>query len=510
MRRPLARAAGVAFGLAILVAGSEAGAHVGSPDAVQDGQAGPYHLLVTIRPPDVVPGVARVDVRAFDDDVVGVSVVPLPLRGPGVESPPVADWARPSPGDPHLFGSTVWLMRTGAWQVRVTVDGSRGPGVLSVPVPALARAVRPMSWFLIAMLIGLLALLVIGAVCIVGASLRDADLDAGAAPDRTRVVRGRIGMAAAAAILALAIVGGRGWWTGEARLYRRLLYKPMRVVAAQPSPATLRLTLSDPGWMKWRQTDDLVPDHGHLMHLFLVRSPGLDAIAHLHPRLTEPARFEQAMPPLPAGSYRLFGDIVHQTGLDETVTTTLELAGAGRSVLPEPFRAAGAAGAAGAAANGFDPDDAVAVIPRAASLESPAFDFADGSGRLRWVTPRAPQVGETVALEFEVEGPDGRPAVGIEPYMGMAGHAMIVARDFSVFAHIHPTGSVPMAALALVEGGGPVPDHAHHKMTFAPRVRFPCVFPHTGDYRLFVQIKEHGLIETAAFDIGVLAAAPSR
>jgi len=492
IRPARAFAVGLAAALAILALAPTTEAHVGNPDAVQDGQAGPYHLLVTIRPPDVVPGIARIDVRTFDDDIAGISVVPLPLRGPGVDSPPVADRARPSPADPRLFDSTLWLMRTGAWQVRVTVDGARGPGVLSVPVPALASAVRPMSRVLEGMLVSLLALLVVGIIAIVGASLREADLGAGMAPDRRRVLRGRVGMLIAAAVVALAIVGGRGWWTGEARLYRRLLYKPMRVVATQASPSTLTLALTDPGWMRWREVDDLIPDHGHPMHLFLVRAPGLDAIAHLHPKLVDAARFDQATPPLPAGSYRLFGDVVHQTGLDETVTTTLDLGGASTP-----------ATALDRADRRFDPDDAIAVIPRAATIDSPDFAFADGSGRLRWMAPRAPQAGETVALELEAEGPDGRPAAGIEAYMGMAGHAMIVARDFSVFSHIHPSGSVPMAALALVEGGGAVMDHSHHAMIFAPRVRFPCVFPHAGAYRLFVQIKENGRIETAAFDLAV-------
>ena len=87
--------------------------------------------------------------------------------------------------------------------------------------------------------------------------------------------------------------------------------------------------------------------------------------------------------------------------------------------------------------------------------------------------------------------------------MGMAGHAMIVARDFTVFAHVHPTGSVPMAAMALVEGASVV-DHAHHLgMKFAPRVQFPVVFPRAGDYRLFVQIKRNERVETAAFDLKV-------
>jgi hypothetical protein len=504
-----ARGAAGLVAVVTLTWSTAAGAHVGSPDAVQDGQAGPYHLLVTVRPPDVVPGIAQIAVRTFDDDVARVSVVPLPLRGPGVDSPPVADRARPSPGDPHLYDSAVWLMRTGAWQVRVTVDGARGVGALSIPIPALARAVRPMSAVLVGLLVALLLLLVTGFIAIVGASLRESDLAAGALPDRHRLRRGRAGMAVAAAVLALAILGGRGWWSDQARGYRRLLYKPMRVVATQASPATLTLALSDPGWMRWRETDDLVPDHGHLMHLFLVRAPDLDAIAHLHPRLVDTARFDQATPPLPAGSYRLFGDIVHRTGLDETVTTEVTLDGPPAAPAPtlEGARPSDPArGAAGLPPGRFDPDDALALIPRAASVASPVFAFADGRGQLRWLTPRAPRAGETVALELEAEGPDGHPLPGIQAYMGMAGHAMIVARDFSVFAHIHPTGSVPMAALALVEGAAALPDHSHHTMTFGPRVRFPCIFPHPGPYRFFVQVKEDGRIETAAFDLEVLPA----
>jgi hypothetical protein len=480
-------AVAIATAAALLAVAPGAEAHVGSPDAVQDGQAGPYHLLVTIRPPEVIPGIAQVEIRALDDnpdEVPRISVVPLPLRGPGVNSPPVADVARPRADDPRAYDSSIWLMQTGAWQIRVTAEGARGAGALAVPIPALARTVRSMPGFLALLLLALMALLVAGAVAIMGAGLRESDLAPGAVPDARRVARGRTAMAVTAVILALAIVGGRRWWSGEARLYRRLIYKPMQVSVTEPSSGGLGLTLSDPGWLRWRHTDDLIPDHGHLMHLFLVRTPGLDAVAHLHPRRTGEATFAQATPPLPAGPYRLFGDIVHETGLDETVTAALDLTGA-------------------SAGGPFDPDDASAIIPRAATVDAPSFTFGDGSGRLRWREACAPRAGETVALEFEVQEPDGGPAAGIQPYMGMAGHAMIVARDFTVFAHVHPTGSVPMAALSLVEGAGVV-DHAHHLgMTFPPRVRFPVVFPHAGDYRLFVQIKRNGRVETAAFDLTV-------
>ncbi|HLK89270.1 MAG TPA: hypothetical protein VKZ18_05225 [Polyangia bacterium] len=490
MRRRLALAAGLAAAV-LLGAAAPAAAHVGSPDAVADGQAGPYHLLVTIRPPAVVPGVAQIEVRALDADVTRVSVVPLPIGGAGEKLAPVPDVARPAADEPRRFDSTLWLMRTGAWQIRITAEGARGAGTLAVPIPAVARAVRPMPGYLGGMLIALMALIVAGAIAIVGAGLRESDLAAGASPDARRVTRGRTAMAVTAAILALAIAGGRSWWNDEARLYRRLVYKPMQVEVTRPTPDTLSLALSDPGWIRWRKADDLIPDHGHLMHLFVVRTPGLDAIAHLHPRRAGDATFTQATPPLPGGAYRLFGDIVHETGLDETVTSALQLEAPPALDTPPALDAAR-----------FDPDDAMAVLPRAATVAGPTFRFPDG-GQLRWVDARTLHAGETAALEFEADAPDGQPAAGLEPYMGMAGHAMIVARDLSVFAHVHPTGSVPMAAMSLVDGASVV-DHAkHHGMRFAPRVRFPYVFPHAGDYRLFVQIKENGRVETAAWDLQV-------
>lgn len=491
MKRTLA----IVISLAVLALAPSAEAHVGSPDAVADGQAGPYHLLVTIRPPEVIPGVAQIEVRALDGDVARVEVVPAPLRGPGTKLAPVPDVARAAADDPRRFDSTLWLMQTGAWQIRITAEGGHGAGTLAIPIPALARTVRPMPRFLGVILVGLMALIVAGAIAIVGAGLRESDLDLDRAPDPRRVARGRTAMAVTAMILALAMVGGRRWWNGEAGLYRRLVYKPMQVDVTRPSPDTLALSLADPGWLRWRQTDDLIPDHGHLMHLFLVRAPALDAVAHLHPRRTAEATFTQAAPPLPGGGYRLYGDIVHQTGLDETVTTTIDL-GAPPAGVTE----------IGRDNDRFDPDDAMAVVSRAATVEAPAYTFADGSGQLRWLDARALRAGETVALELEAEGPDGHPAAGIEPYLGMAGHAMVVARDFSVFAHVHPTGSVPMAALALVDGA-PAVDHAHHHgMTFGPRVRFPYVFPKPGDYRVFVQIKESGRVETAAYDVTVAPA----
>ena len=69
---------------------ARAAAHIGSPDVFLDGTAGPYRVLVTVRPPYAVPGVADVEILTTSSDVKEVRIVPLPLSGPGAQFAPGA------------------------------------------------------------------------------------------------------------------------------------------------------------------------------------------------------------------------------------------------------------------------------------------------------------------------------------------------------------------------------------------------------------------------------------
>ena len=92
--------------------------------------------------------------------------------------------------------------------------------------------------------------------------------------------------------------------------------------------------------------------------------------------------------------------------------------------------------------------------------------------------------------------------------MGMAAHLEIVRNDLSVFAHIHPSGSAPMAALMLANndsGNGTMmtmPDGSKMVMPekIEPSFSIPYGFPEPGLYRVFVQFKRGDRIETATFD----------
>jgi hypothetical protein len=78
------------------------------------------------------------------------------------------------------------------------------------------------------------------------------------------------------------------------------------------------------------------PDHGHLMHLFLLKWPGRDRIYHLHPTQAATGYFESELPTLPKGVWRICGDIVHDNGLAETAVGNVKLTC--RILTASPFR----------------------------------------------------------------------------------------------------------------------------------------------------------------------------
>jgi hypothetical protein len=451
-------------------------AHVGSPDVFLDGLAGPYRVLVTVGPPYAVPGVADVEILTTSGDVRGVHIVPLPLTGAGAQFAPVPDVATRSADDPKLYTGHLWMMSAGAWQVRVSISGDRGEGTLSVPVPTLPQATLSMTRPLSALLFGLMLLLCAGFIAIVSAMAREARLGPGETPDAAARRRGRIATAAATCLTIAAVFFGNSWWTAEASSYARYVYKPLAATPRVGADGRLRLALFDPGWIASRRLDDIVADHGHLMHLFVV-SPALDRFWHLHPDETETGVFEHALPDMPAGKYEWFADIVHKTGVSETVTGQLETDAVHGAPLGD--------------------DDS----SWAESTESTA--PADG-GRIVWVrddkTPLKPK--QLTLFTFRVEDASGQPATDLELYMGMPGHAVFVRRDRQVFAHVHPSGSAPMAALAIAmpaESGV----HALHTAATPSTVSFPYGFPEPGDYVIFVQVKRGGHVQTGVFNARV-------
>ena len=401
------------------------------------------------------------------------------------------DVASRSHEDERFFTAKLWMMVTGAWQVRVTVEGERGRGEVAIPVDALATRTLRLGAGLKLILIPLGLFLVFGFVAIVGASAGQAQIDPGRELPPARRRRAWIARAIAAVLVTVAVLLSNQWWDAEANAYSRYLYKPIQMKPSLGQDGRLILRLHDPGWLTSRVLDDLVPDHGHPMHLFLIRTPALDRLVHLHPRQVDAGLFEHDLPVFDAGRYRLFADIVHETGLPETVLADMEL---------QP-RAGQLAGddSAGEASTSFEPDRVASSLP-------------DG-GRIVWERPSGPIVAKQATLfRFKIEDAGGQPARDLELYMGMPGHAVFVRRDLSVFAHVHPSGTAPMASMALAAATLPSAErskadpHAGHATAAAlpPVVTFPYGFPQPGDYRIFVQVRKAGSVQTGTFDTRVI------
>lgn len=504
---------------AVMIAGVCA-AHVGSPDVYFQGEAGPYHLVVAVMTPQMIPGVAEIQIRVTEPGVRQVKIVPLYIVGEASKYPPPPDVLEPSKEDPQFFSGKLWLMASGSWQVRVEADGDKGSGMLAVPVPAAARATMPMQGKTGAMLAGLTVLLVAAIVSIFGAARREGQVNPGVAVSAVDRRGARVAMSVAFAIVVITLTLGGWWWkVAAASRAERIIYKRPEL-QVQLDGDDMKLRIGESGWHARRQevvSTRLMPDHGHLMHLFLIRMPQMDRFYHLHPQSLSSALASQAhpdanlvvdqqdefveeLPAIAAGHYQVFADIVRDTGFPDTLIA--------ETYIPET---------AGHVLTGDDSE--VSAMPLSDAVIAGNTDdlvsaIGDGA-RMVWEREAGPlKANRLMWFRFRVEDSGGKPVSDLEPYMGMAGHAEFVRSDFSVFAHVHPDGSAPMAAVALADATlpGAARGGASDAMSSMPgmvsgaiggEVSFPYGFPKAGMYRIFVQVKRGGRVETGVFDARV-------
>jgi hypothetical protein len=338
--------------------------------------------------------------------------------------------------------------------------------------------------------------LVFGFVAIVGASVGQAQADPGQAIAPARVRRARIARIVAFGVALLVLFLSNKWWDLEAQAYDEKIYKPLALQPQLDERGWLQLRLQDPGWLKFRVLDDLVPDHGHEMHLFAVRTPALDTLLHLHPQQHANGGFSRMLPKAPAGTYRLFADVVHATGLPETAVADITLPAIDNNPPVD--------------------DDSEASEPAATPVDPNRLTATLGDGGvMTWERERGSlKAKQPYLLKFRVDEGNGTPARDLLPYMGMPGHAIVLRRDLSVFAHVHPFGTAPMSSMALASGEAPDPHAAHMSMSMTmpmptapealpPTVSFPYGFPREGDYRLFIQVKRASGVQTGIFDVHV-------
>jgi hypothetical protein len=387
-----------------------------------------------------------------------------------------------------------------------------------------------MPFLLGKLLLVLAAVLVIGGIGIAAAAGREAGLPSGSqsvfergggrptvtvysavVPTKKDRRNGYLAAATATIVFIFALTGGKYWWKVEEKSFRRHL-----LAGAWPDLTTdvrvsgnQRILRLEVGKTFFEQNNrfSLIPDHGKLMHLFLVRENSRDAFAHLHPIRKEGYTFEVAIPPLPEGHYAIYCDLTFEGGTSSTATNSIEIPPASNASEPA------------SAAIEIDPDDSWAVdtIPTATTAAA-VYRLPDGA-KVTWNSQAAIRVKQDASLKFEVTDSAGEPVV-LEPYMGMLCHAAVLRSDGSIFAHLHPAGNFSMAAQSFFETKlanetksesllpvtADAQDHTmhhHHSASATSSVYLPYEFPEPGNYRIWVQFKTNGRILTAVFDAAV-------
>src|SRR5271156_3903966 len=244
-------------------------AHIGSKDVYEEVSAGPYKLFVTIRTPNVIPGVATIEVRSSGAKVSSLRITPTPLTGEASKHPPTSDAMEPSAADPAFFTGSLWLMASGSWQVHFDIDGSAGKESTGVPVSAMPLSILPMERPL-GILLALLGILLVGGIAgIVAAAVGQSRLNPGIDPGPTARRRAWVAGLVTLAISAVMVYGGYKWWNLEATSYAADIYHPLNL-RPELSGNTLDLKIGRHDTdaihaSRARTNDDLLPDHGHVM-----------------------------------------------------------------------------------------------------------------------------------------------------------------------------------------------------------------------------------------------------
>jgi hypothetical protein len=140
-------------------------------------------------------------------------------------------------------------------------------------------------------------------------------------------------MAVACVLVVTILTLGNWWWNAQAaEVKQAMLYHAPALRVSFDGTGQLILRMDEDFWHKSRENRwsmTLIPDHGHLMHAFLLRVPAMDRFYHLHPQQTNDGSFLLRLPTIPSGKYKIF----------PTIGSTLPLRSYHASVLHGfPFR----------------------------------------------------------------------------------------------------------------------------------------------------------------------------
>jgi hypothetical protein len=223
-------------------------------------------------------------------------------------------------------------------------------------------------------------------------------------------------------------------------------------VSASPAPVAgspVRLTFDVTDPWKGNPVTKYSVIHEKLFHAFIV-SEDLEFFRHGHPDWNDALHAFTYDVTLPKpGIYRVLGDFYPEAATPQLLAQTLVVPGA-------------------------------APPPRALTRDY-APKQTENLTVAMTTSPDVPVAGLSARVRFTLA-----PADGLERYLGAWAHMLAASDDLIDLMHAHPT----------------IADGSHE-------LQFDLVFPRPRVYRIWVQFQRHGVVNTARFDVPVVAADPS-
>jgi hypothetical protein len=216
----------------------------------------------------------------------------------------------------------------------------------------------------------------------------------------------------------------------------------------------LRFSITDADGETVTDFDEL---HERRMHLIVVRRDGR-GFRHLHPEMDDAGVWTVPIELSEVGVYRVFADF-SLAGEQHTLATDLFVPGGNFEAQP---------------------------LPPPASLDSAnGYDVHLRAGE--------PHAGESSSLTFAVSK-GGEDVDDLAPYLGAKGHLVALREGDLAFLHVHPVETADKHA----HGG-----HAEEGTGSPNEIAFAASFPTAGRYRLYLQFKHEGAVQTAQFTVSV-------
>jgi hypothetical protein len=221
----------------------------------------------------------------------------------------------------------------------------------------------------------------------------------------------------------------------------RLVPTRSRLAVGRPDRLAFRILGPDGG-----PVTDVDPEQGGVpLHLIVV-GRDLGSFQHLHPTVAADGTWSTPITVSQPGVHRAFVDF---TVDGEAHTLGVDL------VVPGRFR------------------------PR--PLPAPAAVSSVAGHQVALATAHV-SAGHRAELAYRITE-DGRPAAGLEPYLGARGHLVVLREGDLAYLHVHP------------EDG----------RLGAGEVAFTASFPSPGRYRLFLQFQREGRVHTVAHTMEVVS-----